>query len=121
QREKSGARAERSEKFRRLLEERRDAARTILKERQRRVEGGKIEDGLVEAASMVLEAELALAEKAAGRGALLRGVLDRVKKAEEEARAQHEAGRIGPLGLLNARAVRLEAEINLVRAQRAAK
>src|SRR5205085_8210476 len=66
QREKSGPRAEQLAKFRRLLEDRRDAARTALKLSQELEEFKKrngvdtIGDGpLLDLARMVLEAELA--------------------------------------------------------------
>ncbi len=122
QREKSGPRAERLDKFRRLLEERRDAARIVLEARQAQVDAGRAtEEVLLDAAQMVLAAELPLAEKAADRIALLRTYVGALKKGEEIARARHEVGRLPIIELLTVRAARLEAEINLLRAERAAK
>jgi hypothetical protein len=122
QREKSGSRAERLARFQRLLKERRDAAQIVLQMRQARIEAGRdTEEALLDAARMVLEAELPLAERAADRVACLRTYREALKKAEEIARARHEAGRAAPIEWLNARAARLEADINLLRAQRGAK
>jgi hypothetical protein len=122
QREKSGGRVERLAKFQRLLEERRDAARIVLQMRQAQIEAGRAtEEVLLDAARMVLEAELPLAEKSADRVALLRTYLGVLKRAEEIAKARHEAARLSFTELLTVRAARLEAEINLLRAERGAK
>jgi outer membrane protein TolC len=122
QREKSGGRAERLAKFQRLLEERRDAAKVVLQVRQAQVEAGRdTEEVLLDAARMLLEAELPLAEKAADRVALLRTYREALKKAEEIARARQEVGRLSPTDFLTVRAALLEAEINLLRAGRAGK
>ncbi len=120
QREKSGPRAERLAPFRRLLEERRDVARNVLALRRQQVEAGRCsQDVLVDAARMVFEAEMALAEKPADRVALLRKHLEGLKKAEEFARARYEVGLLSPTDILTIKAAQLDTEINLVRAQRA--
>jgi hypothetical protein len=122
QREKSGSRAERLARFQRLLKERRDAAQIVLQVRQALIEAGRdTEEALLDAARMVLEAELPLAERAADRVSCWRANREVLKKAEEIARARHEAGRLGATEFLTMRAARLEAEINLLRAQRGAK
>ncbi len=122
QREKSGPRAERLATYQRLLRERRDAAREMLRARQAQFEAGRgTYDKVLDASLAVLEAELPLAEKPADRLALQRARLEIVKKGEELIKAQFEAARASALDRELIRSFRLEAEINLLRAERAAK
>ncbi len=122
QREKSGPRAERLATYQRLLGERRDAAREVLRVRQARYEKGRgTWDGIIDASLAVLEAELPLAEKPADRVALHRTHLELLKKAEAVIKAEFEAERGSTFDCDLIRSLRLEAEINLLRAERAAK
>jgi hypothetical protein len=121
-RERFGPRGERPEKHQRMLEDRRDDARNALEARREQFDAGRCpQEVFLDTARMLLETELALTGKGADRVALLRAYLERLKKAEEEAKARVNAGRAGPIELLNAQAARLEAEINLRRAARGAK
>jgi hypothetical protein len=113
---------ERSPRVRKMLEERRDAARELKQVRRLQVEAGRSpQRDLLDAADVVLEAELPLAETAPDRVALLRARVDNLKQAEEIDKALLDAGRLSPADYETLRAARLAAEIDLLRAERMAK
>jgi hypothetical protein len=114
-----------SAQVRKLLGERRDAARDLMRACRElyQLPGVCLIDDqlMLEAARLLLEAELPLAEKPADRVALRRAHVEWLKKAEQETQARVEAGRLTRVDYEGLRAVRLAAEIDLVGAERAAK
>jgi hypothetical protein len=111
-----------SPKVKKLLVERRDLARELKELIRQQRQQNRVDDRFEqEAAQMLLEAELPLAETAADRLALLRGEVDRLKKDEEDSKKFLDAGRIPADEYQAVQAARLAAEINLARAQRTAK
>jgi hypothetical protein len=114
--------ASRSPRVQKLLAERRDAARDLMQVRRQLFEAGKTDQqALLEAAALLLEAELPLAETAADRLALHRAHVEGLKKVEEVDKARLDAGRIGQDQYQILRAARLAGEIDLARAERTAK
>jgi hypothetical protein len=113
---------DRSPRVKKLLTERRDAARELMEVRRLQMEAGKSTPReLLDAVEIVLEAELPLAETRPDRLAVLRARLEGLKQAEEVDKARFEVGRISPADYQTMRAARLAAEIDLLRAERAAK
>ncbi len=72
---------------------------------------------VLEAELQLLQAELDAAEKESERITIYKDFLDRMKKCQQAAEAQHQAGRATMLPILTFKARRLEAEINLERAK----
>jgi hypothetical protein len=121
-REKRGAKAEGSEDLQRLLAERRDAAREIQKARQTLAEAGRASpEAVLEAAALVLEAEVELAADPADQVALLKKYVRSLKIAERAANDRFEAGAVTAAEVAMVKATRLDAEIRLVRAERKTK
>jgi hypothetical protein len=115
-------RPEGSPRFKKLLTERRDAARELLAVRRLEFEAGKsTARELLEPTEVVVEAELPLADTRPDRLAVLRARLEALKQAEEVDKARFEAGRLPRADYETLRAARLAAEIELLRAERAAK
>jgi hypothetical protein len=77
-------------------------------------------DSLAEARQRLLQAGLELCDKPADKVALLTQFVERTRAAEKIAQARHEAGRGTESALHRARYQRLDAEIQLLRAKRAA-
>jgi hypothetical protein len=112
-----------SAQVQKLLRERRAAARELiraLRELHQLPGVDRIGDqqAMLKAVQLQLETELALAEKPADRVTLWRAHVDWLKKAEKEAQARVQAGRDPQVEYERLHAVRLAAEINLVRAER---
>jgi hypothetical protein len=105
-------------RVKRLLGERRDAAKDLVDAQQKLLEAGRADQHtMLEAARLLLEAELPLAEKATDRVALLRTYAEGLKKADDVDKSRLDAGRITRAIYETLRAARLAAEIDVARAE----
>jgi hypothetical protein len=105
------------EKVRELLKERRDVLRKALEARQQAYRAGRgTWEGVVKVSRRLLGAELDLAGGQAERVAAYQSHLDRVRKLEEVTKALYEAGQVDFAEMQLARAARLKAEVEFLRA-----
>jgi hypothetical protein len=120
-REKAGGKpsADQIAETKKLLETRRDALREVVDAKQARIKGGL--EGpdvyLMDASPRLLQAELELTEKPADRIALHQKYVEIAKKTEETFKGAAKNGRIRDEVYLEVKAVRLGAEIALLREQ----
>jgi hypothetical protein len=105
-----------------LLKERYNAAVAELQARSEEVKSGhgSIEQ-LFDAARKVLRSELSLSDKPADRLAVLEKHLELEHAAEKVATTRHQAGKLNDAELAAARYLRIDAEIQLLRAKQKGK
>jgi hypothetical protein len=106
---------------RKLLKERYNAALAELRARYQRFEAGNDTlDALFDAARRVLDSELELCGKAAERVAVREKYLELAREVEKIQQARVDAGRAGAQDLEQARYLRIDAQLQLLRAKKAA-